>query len=103
MNPVLPNAVRVDGEIIALVWGEGAITPTIEGILIRPSKVSAFEIECCRCKSWLARRCLTYKLMTEIYTCMSCKNTGEGNSFFGRKHSDEFKDRLSSERKGTWA
>ena len=36
------------------------------------------------------------------WLCFSCLHKGERNPFFGKKHSQEFKDRSSNERRGTW-
>lgn len=37
------------------------------------------------------------------YNCLSCCKIGINNPFFGKTHSNEFKNKLSKERKGTWA
>jgi len=36
------------------------------------------------------------------FLCDSCRLSGERNPFFGKKHSEEFKGKLSNERKGIW-
>lgn len=36
------------------------------------------------------------------YNCLTCCKIGINNPFFGKKHSDKFKKRLSEERKGNW-
>lgn len=36
------------------------------------------------------------------YFCKSCSKKGSRNAFFGKKHDQKFKDRLSQERKGKW-
>lgn len=36
------------------------------------------------------------------FLCMSCSKKGERNSFFGKKHTQEFKEKLSNERRGVW-
>jgi len=36
------------------------------------------------------------------YFCNSCLTIGKRNPFYGKKHSDNFKNRLKSERKGKW-
>jgi very-short-patch-repair endonuclease len=41
-------------------------------------------------------------LMERKYICRKCQSAGERNAFYGKKHSSDFKERLSRERKGIW-
>jgi len=41
-------------------------------------------------------------LVKRKYLCFSCVKKGVKNSFYGKKHTMEFKNRLSKERKGVW-
>ena len=59
------------------------------------------KIKCSICNTWHEYR-FASRYENKIYICGSCRVKGELNPFFGKKHSQEFKDRLSNERKGTW-
>jgi G:T-mismatch repair DNA endonuclease (very short patch repair protein) len=54
---------------------------------------SCFEINFYQGKNGLLKR---------KYKCFVCLTTGSNNPFYGKKHSEEFKNKLSVERKGKW-
>ena len=62
------------------------------------------EIECHDCKRLSTVKCYCGKngLLRRKYICYQCRLAGKNNPFYGKKHSSEFKNRLSKERKGKW-
>jgi len=65
-------------------------------------KSSKLKIECSECKNLIPINQFYNALNFRIYTCRKCISTGDKNSFYGKKHSEEFKNRLSKERSGVW-
>lgn len=67
-------------------------------------KNNYIEIECHKCKKISKVNFYLGKngLMNREYICQSCVKIGEDNPFYGKQHSEEFKKRLSIERKGSW-
>lgn len=61
----------------------------------------AVKIYCSECKQYFDI-VFAARYEDKPYKCPHCRQIGENNSFYGRKHSDEFKQRLSMERKGVW-
>ena len=59
------------------------------------------KIKCKECNKWISIK-FRRQLEDTNYICKSCKWSGEKNPFYGKKHSQELKDRLSKERKGIW-
>jgi G:T-mismatch repair DNA endonuclease (very short patch repair protein) len=41
-------------------------------------------------------------LTNRVYSCMTCNKLANKNPFYNKKHTDNFKKRLSEERKGKW-
>ena len=63
------------------------------------------EVECNICHKRRKIKKLGHRkdgYLKQVYRCDSCRMTGEGNPFYGKKHSKEFKQKLSRERAGTW-
>lgn len=67
--------------------------------------IEGLSIECTRChkRSFVkALRKGAEGYLVKPYVCLACHATGENNPFYGKKHPEEFKKRLSKERKGSW-
>jgi very-short-patch-repair endonuclease len=60
-----------------------------------------FSIECCECKKQKYINCY-HGIDKKIYFCQSCSKLGERNGFFGKKHTEEYKQKRSQDRKGKW-
>jgi G:T-mismatch repair DNA endonuclease (very short patch repair protein) len=78
---------------------------TLDGgvlILNKDIKKSDIQYKCSDCGCFVNRTLSTYHLFDKIYYCKSCSCRGERSGFYGKNHSDEFKHRLSAERKGVW-
>jgi hypothetical protein len=59
------------------------------------------QIECQTCK--IRKEVKLYPMLfKKNYVCQTCNKLGEKNPFYNKKHKQEFKDRLSRERKGVW-
>lgn len=74
-----------------------------DGSIIQKSELigKEIEIECLECHR--KKRLKFYNgLLKRKYICQKCLHIGERNHFYGKKHSQEFKDKLSKERKGIW-
>jgi G:T-mismatch repair DNA endonuclease (very short patch repair protein) len=56
------------------------------------------EIMCEECKCWYNRKFYN-ALIDKFYVCCRCRTIGDKNPFYGKKHTKEFKDKLSLERK----
>jgi len=67
-------------------------------------KNTYIQIRChqCNCLSSIKFYAGKNGLMNRTYICNSCVKKGNNNPFYGKKHSQKFKDRLSEERKGVW-
>ena len=67
-------------------------------------KNTYIEIKCHECNKLFRVKLYGGKngLLNRKYICQSCCKIGDKNGFYGQKHSQEFKQRLSEERKGTW-
>ena len=100
MNEEFPNTILVDGSAIVLAKVGDSIR--IVGSELTPRMITSFEIICHDCEKPQKRKQLTLKLMTILYLCQSCNKSGSRNPFYGKSHSNEFKKRLSEERKGVW-
>jgi hypothetical protein len=60
-----------------------------------------FSIECHECKKQKYINCY-HGIDKKLYLCQSCGKLGERNGFFGKKHTEEYKQKVSQERKGKW-
>lgn len=60
-----------------------------------------FSIECCECKKQKYINCY-HGIDKKIYFCQSCSKLGERNGFFGKTHTEEYKQKRSQDRKGKW-
>tara|TARA_B100001059_G_C17834983_1_gene587410 strand:- start:500 stop:1447 length:948 start_codon:yes stop_codon:yes gene_type:complete len=71
------------------------------GSFISRGKVGKVLIYCDECnkKNVIG---LTKKHCISVYLCQSCNKKGDRNGFYGKKHSEELKLKLSEERKGVW-
>lgn len=72
------------------------------GNIIYKSKIKEIEIECTKCHKKVKLKGIRKSFYEKSYLCQSCNLSGERNPFFGKTHSQEFKDKLSKERKGIW-
>lgn len=69
-----------------------------DGSKIPSSKLGKIKIECYKCQKENEinfRNCL----LKSKYVCQSCNKLGENNPFYGKKHTDEFIEKMKSERK----
>lgn len=73
------------------------------GSIIQKSELMGkeIEIECLECHKKIKLKFYN-GLLKRKYICQKCLHVGERNPFYGKKHSQEFKDKLSKERKGVW-
>jgi hypothetical protein len=55
---------------------------------------------CEECKSVIILNSYRKDHINKFYLCAKCRNKGEKNPFYGKKHSDELKNKFSKERKG---
>jgi len=60
-----------------------------------------FYIQCVDCNKITKKR-FHPSDVDKSYLCSSCGQKGSRNSFFGKNHSQEMKNKLSEERKGKW-
>ena len=67
------------------------------GDLVKP----LFEIECGECG---AKKSINYRpaLRNKKYTCQACNKSGKNNPFYGKKHTQEFKEQSSVRMKGRY-
>lgn len=72
-----------------------------DGRKIPAGKLGAVECECVLCQQ---KKIVQYRkaLLHNPYTCQRCNFSGEKNPFFGKTHTDEFKKRISAERKANY-
>lgn len=84
-----------NGKKVLVILEDGSVIQKAE---LRGKEI---EIECSEC-----HRRITVKfyngLLKKSYICQKCLHVGERNSFYGKTHSQEFKEKLSNERKGVW-
>lgn len=73
-------------------------TSSKENIIL--SKLNSFEIECVDCKKYTKLKVFTKHHKNNLFLCNSCRNIGERNPCFGRKHSEEWKKKKSSSMEG---
>ena len=99
----MDNKIFVNGKLWASEYKKGRNVFVIleDNTVISKGLIKEIQIECHEC------HCLKTVnfyggLLKRKYICQSCRNKGERNSFYGRKHSQEVKDKLSKERKGVW-
>ena len=59
------------------------------------------QVQCHECGKWKSYK-YGKRYEEKEYLCFSCRSKGERNSFYGKKHSIEFRKHLSDERKGCW-
>ena len=71
------------------------------GTRVQLKNIKKVHIECNECKQ-LKEISLYHGIYEKFYLCQSCNLKGERNGFYGKKHKEELKNRLSEERKGTW-
>ena len=73
------------------------------GSIIQKSELlgQEIEIECLECHKKIKLKFYN-GLLKRKYICQKCLHIGERNPFYGKKHSQELKDKLSKERKGVW-
>lgn len=72
-----------------------------DGEKIQLKEVKRIKIQCNECPE-LKEIGLYHGIYEKLYICQSCNKAGERNSFFGKAHKKELKERFSKERKGTW-
>jgi G:T-mismatch repair DNA endonuclease (very short patch repair protein) len=71
------------------------------GKKLHKTQLDKIKIECTKCHK-LVDLFFYNGLLNKKYICSKCRLSGENNPFYGKKHSKEFKERLSKERKGKW-
>lgn len=74
-----------------------------DGSIIQKSELMRKEVEigCLECHKKIKLKFYN-GLLKRKYICQKCLHVGERNPFYGKKHTQEFKDKLSKERKGIW-
>jgi G:T-mismatch repair DNA endonuclease (very short patch repair protein) len=68
---------------------------------IAVGKIDKIELICIDCKKIVERPYTAARLYRQ-YVCQSCNKKGSRNPFYGKEHTQDFKDKLSRERKGIW-
>ena len=75
-----------------------------DGVKLPGSGKYKCKVECTKCTK--LNSIILYRgkhsPLNKAYVCRSCQYRGQENPFYGRKHSDDFKFKLSTERRGTW-
>ena len=71
-------------------------------VLSKNIKKKDILFKCSECSDLINRTLSPELLDDKKYLCRSCSLTGQRNPFYGKTHTDEFKKRLSDERKGVW-
>lgn len=66
-----------------------------------PANGTSVQIFCKKCQKYVKIN-FANRYEKKEFICNSCRLSGENNPFFGKKHSEEFKRRLSQERKGVY-
>lgn len=99
----MDNKIFVKGKLWVSEYKKGRNIFVIleDNTVVSKGFIKEIQIECHEC------HCLKTVnfyggLLKRKYICQSCMKKGERNSFYGRKHSQEVKDKLSKERKGVW-
>lgn len=72
-----------------------------DGEQVPLNKIKRIKIQCNECPS-LKEIGLYHGIYEKFYICQSCNKRGERNSFFGKTHKINLKEKMSKERKGTW-
>lgn len=103
----MKNKYIIDNKsVVDIVWGSGKRGGCIRYFLLEDgNKIKAngtyVLILCTKCNTYHRCRFLS-RHEEKPYICKSCNVSGENNPFYGKKHPDEFKQKLSNERKGKW-
>ena len=66
------------------------------------ARTAIVQIKCSKCNKYSSPKHFNINREKKDYVCSHCAVKGENNPFYGKKHSDEFKKKLSKERKGKW-
>lgn len=69
---------------------------------IRNLKQYSIQIECHNCSRLCNIKTINKYHLEKGYYCMSCGRLGDRNGFFGKKHTQELKDKFSKERKNLY-
>jgi len=79
--------------------GRNNIASLDNGEKIKTGDLGRIEIECSLCGK---KNEINFRrgLFKKEYICQTCNMSGEKNTFYGKTHTDEFKDRLSKYMKG---
>lgn len=81
--------------------GRESIWITNAGKEYNSCKLNKIEIQCHECKKYNSINYGT-RLLLKKYICMSCQTTGEKNSFYGKKHTQKYKDNASKRMRGKY-
>lgn len=98
-NVKIVQVVNIDKRSKGFLLEDGTTYPNIS------KPIAGLEIECQDCHSRHAIKSIHRDgggYLVKPYVCLSCHAAGENNPFYGKKHPEEFKRRLSQERKGKW-
>lgn len=89
---------KKDGRRTWFIFEDGSIISSSEFRI----KGNYIEIKCHECGNLIENSFYHGKngLMNRRYVCQSCNKKGNKNPFFGMKHTESFKEKLSTERKG---
>lgn len=63
---------------------------------------SDVKIKCNNCNIFFTFKIKKLHYFNEKFVCRSCFSSGTNNPFYGKSHSEFFKDKLKKERSGTW-
>lgn len=100
------NKIKYDGRVVVDTFKDGRcrIYRLCDDATVTNSDLKriSFSIYCSECGKEFQTNNIKSHYLLKKYICNSCNRRGEKNPFYGKKHSDEFKKRLSSERSGTW-
>lgn len=66
------------------------------------ARTTLVQIKCSKCNQYSLPKHFNFNREKKDYVCQHCVVKGENNPFYGKKHSNKFKKKLSKERKGKW-
>lgn len=87
---------RKKGRQILVVMDNGSEVP-----MMKIKEIDS-KVKCNKCGSFSSFKIYHILLKKDDYICRTCINTGDKNPFYGKKHTEEFKDRMSRSRKSMY-
>lgn len=69
-------------------------------VLIGKKQIQTIEVECDKCKSRRSLSAINDYNLKKKTLCSKCKSSGEANAFYGKKHTNETKKKISKQNKG---